>query len=264
MHTSDLPTGCRPSSARLRSTSSGGLLRAAVEARLLAGQHASKIASCIDTAPQCVEMFARLFFDVENRLGARDWIQQMVLRPGLARNDPNAWRGAVWKYLGYYGGAELIDLVLCGSDSTPGNAKIQGLASSLSRKTEIALRILITALLETPTTWRLAKAQSLQTILFRAKQEGEEIEPAPGLLEGIQAALQQVPWILTDEDAKRAAAKAAKTTNAKSIHDIEAEVGASFRADEMLRLRAYPENVSQTLRDYLKSAKFPDNPSKPR
>jgi hypothetical protein len=100
-----------PEWARLREArglwSDGGLLRAEVEARILAGQTDVEIAIEYGLVPEAVRWFEAAFFCVRDRLRARDWITGRV----IGRHFPPADPAPVWKLYAYWGGPLALDLV---------------------------------------------------------------------------------------------------------------------------------------------------------
>ena len=88
----------------------GGLRRAEVEARILAGQTDDEIALAVDVSAAGVSWYEQAFFDVRVRLGARDWITWRAI--GQARRPMGACPGPVLKAAGYHGGLVLLEVVL--------------------------------------------------------------------------------------------------------------------------------------------------------
>jgi hypothetical protein len=84
----------------------------AVEARLLAGQVVAEVARRAGLARDTVAAYAALFFDVDDRLSAADWIYTHVLGAGAL--DPAAARdpALVLKEFVYLGGPLVVEAVL--------------------------------------------------------------------------------------------------------------------------------------------------------
>ena len=68
-----------------------------------------------------VKMFADLFFDVRDRLEARDWIMKVILGPAELRSKFNkdetltiAQRGFLYRLFGFYGGPLVLDALIAG------------------------------------------------------------------------------------------------------------------------------------------------------
>jgi hypothetical protein len=100
-----------------------------VESRLLARQSFEDIARELDTIPEAVEWYEKLFFNVTDRLHAHDWIMKHVLVPAVERSAgraqpqngraprkpiAEAFYDASLKCFGYYGGPIAIDFMLSG------------------------------------------------------------------------------------------------------------------------------------------------------
>lgn len=105
--------------------------RAYLEARLLARQTAAEIADAVHTAPEAVEAFEALFFNVTDRLDAPDWVSKHVLLPAAMRNNglgplPSAntifrdstvarpFLDGTLKLFAYVGGPHLLDVLITG------------------------------------------------------------------------------------------------------------------------------------------------------
>lgn len=61
-----------------------------IEARLLAGQGFDEIAVELNTIPEAIEWYEAMFFNVVDRLHARDWITRTVIVPAILRQSPAA------------------------------------------------------------------------------------------------------------------------------------------------------------------------------
>lgn len=80
-----------------------------VEARLLAGQSAAEIRAKCGLPPAVVNWYERLFFNVRPRLGARMWITNIVIGPGIHRGFQDHEVGRLWAAFGYHGGHIVLD-----------------------------------------------------------------------------------------------------------------------------------------------------------
>jgi hypothetical protein len=100
-----------------------------IQARIISGQSNEDIAKLVGTHPGVIEWYARLFFDVRDRLHQRDWIITRVLVPALVRSPLEAeddgpvnaveifsrnFLDGSLKYFGYFGGGEVINTILGG------------------------------------------------------------------------------------------------------------------------------------------------------
>lgn len=91
--------------------------RALIEARILAGQSDEEIAKKSGTLAGAVRLFERLYFNVRDRLDARDWILRCILGPEIdvhldeAGHVTAAQLDAVYRLLGYFGGPAAVDFI---------------------------------------------------------------------------------------------------------------------------------------------------------
>ena len=89
--------------------------RQILEARLLTGESDEEIARRFDIAPDAVNCYEKLFFNVRDRLHCSDWIYLTTLRRPAAgaANENGALtdeeRGFVYRRFGYYGGPLVLD-----------------------------------------------------------------------------------------------------------------------------------------------------------
>ncbi len=83
-----------------------------IEARTLARQNRDAIAQLVAVRPEIVEAYSKLFFDVEERLDATDYIYQAVMGPGINRGSLRMRQfDVIWKLAGYCGGPHMLDAV---------------------------------------------------------------------------------------------------------------------------------------------------------
>lgn len=100
-----------------------------IEARLLARQSKEDIAVELDTIPEAIEWYEKLFFNVKDRLRSHDWIMKHVLVPAVERSSARpeqqsgrpgrkpiaeAFYDASLKCFAYYGGPIAVDFMLSG------------------------------------------------------------------------------------------------------------------------------------------------------
>ncbi len=86
-----------------------------VEARILAGMTDEEIAESVATYPEVIGYYAKLFYDVRDRLGAKDYIFRQIInsttapsKHGLQISELSA------KYFAYFGGPILLDFIVNG------------------------------------------------------------------------------------------------------------------------------------------------------
>ena len=120
---------------QLQSDPSAVIMAMHVKARVLAGQTDSQISDEIGSLPEMVFWYTQLWFDVRDRLTARDWIVNNVLAPEMLRQHGSAekrskagkskekatepplmepFADASLLFFGYYGGPKLLDSMLTG------------------------------------------------------------------------------------------------------------------------------------------------------
>jgi hypothetical protein len=82
-----------------------------IQGRTLARQTSVEISRLVPVAPEVIELYTRLFFDVGDRLNARCYIQKAAI--GFVGLPRPAWNpaGVLLRQFGYNGGPLVLDLV---------------------------------------------------------------------------------------------------------------------------------------------------------
>lgn len=83
-----------------------------IEARVLARQTPEQVAKAVCVEQPVVEAYLKLFFDVEERLDAIDYIYQAVMGPGINRGNLRMRAfDVLWKLAGYCGGVHILESI---------------------------------------------------------------------------------------------------------------------------------------------------------
>ena len=82
--------------------------RFALEALVCAGATSEYIAENLPAAPELVDTYERLFFDVRPRLKAKIFMIDQVLRTALVKGNFNTQYDFVWKSIAYYLGVDSL------------------------------------------------------------------------------------------------------------------------------------------------------------
>jgi hypothetical protein len=92
-----------------------------LQARLLTAESLAQIAARLGTDELVIRFYSDLFFDVRDRLEARDWIMKVILGPPELRAKFNkdgtltdAQRGFLYRLFAYYGGPLVLDALIAG------------------------------------------------------------------------------------------------------------------------------------------------------
>jgi hypothetical protein len=83
-----------------------------VQARLLANETDEVIAERSRISIEAVRWYERLFFQVRDRLRARDWIMVQAIGPRVLTGVDEHDLGPLWKAFGYFGGELVLEVVL--------------------------------------------------------------------------------------------------------------------------------------------------------
>lgn len=96
-----------------------------LEARILTQEPDDAIASALGVDANTVNYYEKLFFNVRDRLGHRTWIIKKILGPEINRvpNDnselTDILRHMSYKMFAYFGGPEVLDVVIAGLQDGP-------------------------------------------------------------------------------------------------------------------------------------------------
>ena len=82
------------------------------EAHVLARRPTGEAAERAGLAADVAAAYEALFFDVRDRLDARDWVRQWVFWSKPAAVPPPGDDGEVWRWFGYFGGPYVLDEVV--------------------------------------------------------------------------------------------------------------------------------------------------------
>lgn len=94
--------------------------RSITQARLLTGDEPETIASYAGTLPEAINLYEKLFFNVQDRLLNKDWIVKTVLGTASQRASnrydtmTDHQRDMLYKLFGYFGGPIILDTVISG------------------------------------------------------------------------------------------------------------------------------------------------------
>ena len=117
--------------------------RLEVEARLLARQTPTDIAATVGATPEVITLYHDLFFDVEARIHASDYIMKAAVWKGARAGSRDHVAEALLRFAGYYGGMAVLNvMLLCLNGSTVGDRQPTGSRVSPPRLYGKARRLL--------------------------------------------------------------------------------------------------------------------------
>lgn len=131
---------------------------AEIEARLLAGQSLAQAARRCCLPKEVVAVYAALFFDVVERLSARDWVMSQVLMAASADQSVFARLRNLWRRVGYFGGLLALEPLLAVSRGLRVPAKFLTAKGAGRQEQELCIRsqiqlYIVTELAITPDDW---------------------------------------------------------------------------------------------------------------
>ncbi len=172
-----------------------------IEARLLAAEPFGEIARKLACFEESVKMFAELFFDVGDRLGAPSWVTHNAIRLHDAPSRESIEQlGRLWKLFGYWAGPTIVDeLVYEFSEvlrpKSPGEVKDffdQAATAAIRRKAALALHMMP---IDKPAVARRVMRAAQQLLEMDARQRRRQRQAGPAIdpLPGIKATLAGLP-----------------------------------------------------------------------
>lgn len=224
--------------------------RHALEARLLAGEAPDAIAAKSGLPLRTVQCYARLFFDVADRLASPDYVLTTVLGPRL---QEGTWDyELVWKFFAYLGGAHTLDALMYGR---PQGAKPTSFAQGLEFLTDHA-RLALQRQMGLAASAVAARDPVLarQLLLLQGRATSKAAEDPTlqqNLLERhIGALLNEIPWASGWDGAEQVApAVAAFDEGAVELRDDELQLlsgGAELPHLEELKALNMPAPKAKT------------------
>jgi hypothetical protein len=205
----------------------GGLRRAAVEARILAGEPLQDVARKAGMPLAVAGAYEALFYEVRTRLGATDFVASRLLPPA----GPGDEVGAAVRHLGFVGGPVVLDVVIGGRATAARPGRPEDVGGFLGDQARIALLRDLAAALHG------AADPATLTALVRAAAvalAGHREDPAArrsAIEMHIQAMLDDIPWPTGADGAAVVADRCPALAAADTL-------AAELRDDEVCRLAA--------------------------
>jgi hypothetical protein len=192
-----------------------------LQARILAGCTVQEVAAALDILPEGVAWYIKLYFDIVDKLPARDWIVRHIITPALARNvgvtQPAATTPATppprdygivsrpfldgsLKFFAYFGGVHLIDFMLGGGLTKAG--QLTGGAETAnwcdgSWKMMIRRRSMQAAATFEVNRYNVMQLFELHSKIMELEQMDEaENRVRTGVERHIEALVAEIPWAI--------------------------------------------------------------------
>jgi hypothetical protein len=161
--------------------------RAAVEARLLAGESMEAIACKTALTPRAVALYEALFFNVSDRLENRGYLIHFGVRLYSTPREPDP--SLAWRLFGLLGGPVVLDALIDGDYGPPDRPEDERALDELRLKLAVALKLLP---IDATTTPRLIR---LYLRLWQSELAAEKAHRAAvDLMPNIRTMLANVPW----------------------------------------------------------------------
>ncbi len=176
-------------------------VRRQLQSRLLAGQSDAEVAVHAATVAEAVDWYEKLFFNVRDRLGARDWVHRCVLCPAYMSGG-DYMTGLLLLY-GFYGGPVMVDFMT--SFLTPGSAKPRGgeQARDFAEqhfKDTVCGRSAATSQWVDINRYNAMELFNVHLKLMEIEQRADEAGQTQSTLErGLLSALKALPWDLAEQ-----------------------------------------------------------------
>jgi hypothetical protein len=90
-----------------------------LEARILAGESDEVIGRQFSLQPEAVRWYEAIFFNVRDRLQAKSYITNHVIRLYQQGGNPGVNLETLWKWYGYWGGSRVLDAIVSNFAALP-------------------------------------------------------------------------------------------------------------------------------------------------
>jgi hypothetical protein len=143
--------------------------RLETQARLLAKEPSAAIAGRIGLEVEVIERFEELFFNIKDRLRAKDWIVERVIGKSLLTGFTPHDIGEIWMTFGYFGGPLALDMIIAACRHYGLAPAVEANAIVVPKLTDCQLRSVqraIWAMLVPPT----ASLRQLQEAMVQIRQ----------------------------------------------------------------------------------------------
>jgi hypothetical protein len=208
-----------------------GHQRYAVEARLLAGQTNREIARRCHIIPGAIEYYEQLYFNVRDRLNARDYIIGQIITPpnGIGLQDFTLELSA--KFFGYFGGPVVLEFVLNQFDTAltrPKSSKqLDGFFDAFFQKT-IRRRAAEASITAEINRWNVMQLFEIHSMLIAETRLRErDMGNAGQYEENMRLLLNSVPWV-TGRDSRKALGESPIGEYLKGPYELRAGEMAGF------------------------------------
>lgn len=123
-------------------------MRTEVEARLLAGQNAGEIAVITGLLQEVIELYEATFFNVGDRLEARDWIMAVAIGVGPSEAMTTATFSRFIKTAAYCGGPAVLNALLSTIVADDGSLTLAKLTDWSTPEGQLAARLALSVVTE--------------------------------------------------------------------------------------------------------------------
>ncbi len=172
-----------------------GVIRHALEARILARQTPEIIAQHLGIAAPVVRGYERIFFDVRDRLANRAYVLHRVIGPRLHAERP--WKyDLTWKFWAYVGGPLVLDLLMRTARPSEVPTSDEGVPAFWSQQTQAAL---VQKLAVAAQNMREDRPTDAVLLLTAIKKLKEDEVPDDAFHRSIQAILHSIPWVIGND-----------------------------------------------------------------
>jgi hypothetical protein len=203
----------------------------AVEARILAGQTNHEIARQCCIIPGAIEYYERVFFNVRDRLDAKDYIIGQIITPpnNIGLQDFTLELSA--KFFGYFGGPVVLEFVLNQFDTAmvrPKSSKqLDGFFDTFFQKT-IRRRAAEASISVEINRWNVMQLFEIHSLLIaEARLRDRDLGNAGQYEENMRLLLNSVPWV-TGRDSRKALGESPIGEYLKGSYELRAGEMAGF------------------------------------
>lgn len=210
--------------------------RSVAQGFLLTGDTLESCAAALDTLPEALDWYERLFFNVRDRLEAEAWVAKTVLGSSAYRaanregSVTENQQDILFKLFGYYGGPIILKIVISGfrRGSLPRRPEEISPWFDSTFTMLIKSRATQAARVFQINKYNVMQLMEIQCSIMTSERSVLQGGPETDVEQNVQAFMERIPWVM--------AKKGAKDLDNNALEQHYATSSVEPRADEQMAL----------------------------
>lgn len=210
--------------------------RAIAQGLLLSGDPLEDCADHLDTLPEALDWYEKIFFNVRDRLHAQMWVSKTILGSAAYRasnrngNVTENQQELLFKMFGYFGGATILSIVVAGHrrGNLPRRKEEMIPWFDETFSTLIRSRATQAAQVFEVNKFNVMELLGLNVSIISGERAATQGGPETDVEQNVRAFMERIPWVV--------ARKGAKDLQENTLEHHYATSAVEPRADEQLAL----------------------------